>query len=94
MIENIIIINSSCTKRDIELVFNNEEVQFCTSTTYEQLLKEVGVYPSTTAARKANRVGLVPSGYTEYKASKTRRLFIWNPSEFPDYNHEKIIWEN
>lgn len=94
MIENIVIIGSKCTKRDLELIFGSEKVQYCSSTSYEQLMKELGVYPSTSAARKANRFGLIPSGYTEYKASRIHRIFIWNPDEFPDYNYKEVTWGN
>ena len=30
------------------------------------------------------------SSATEFKASKKVRVFIWNPDEYPDYEHTKL----
>ena len=50
--------------------------------TLEELMVEVGVYKSLSDARRAGREGEIPEGFTfEYKASKTRRLWIWNPKK-------------
>jgi hypothetical protein len=80
MIENIIIANSDWQQSDCETLFGNEEIFFAHSTEMSALLKDVGVYKSTSESRRAGRVGPVPVGFTtDYKASKTRRLWIWNP---------------
>jgi hypothetical protein len=81
MIENIVIKNSPWLESDIPTLFENEEVLYATSSELSALMKEVGVYKSTSEARRANRQGDIPIGYTEFKASKKVRLYIWNPSE-------------
>jgi hypothetical protein len=42
---------------------------------------ELGLYKSTSEARRANRVGDVPSGWTEMKGNKKTFIWIWNPDE-------------
>lgn len=82
MIENIVIKQSAWTDRDIELLFGDEDVHFTEATDLPSLLKEIGVFPSTSQARRAGRVGDIPTGFTHaFKASKKRRLWIWNPTE-------------
>ena len=81
-IENVIIKQSAWTERDIELLFEDEEVHFTDATDLSVLMKEMGIFKSTSQARQAGRFGPIPSGFTfEFKASKKRRLWIWNPSE-------------
>ena len=81
MIENIIVDNDNVLDSDKELIFGDEEVITTEVMSLPNLLHTLGVYKSTSQARKAGRVGDIPTGYTEYKASKKVRLFIWNPTE-------------
>ena len=60
---------------------NTEEVHFTDAQDLPNLLKELGVFPSTSEARRAGRTGPIPEGWTELKASKKRMLWIWNPTE-------------
>ncbi|MCK5615407.1 hypothetical protein KAR91_76800 [Candidatus Pacearchaeota archaeon] len=86
-IDNIIIKGSKWRESDIETLFgdlegNVEEVIFAESDEMGALMRELGVFPSANAARRAGREGPIPSGFTfEFKASKKRRLWIWNPTE-------------
>ncbi len=78
-VENVIISSSDLLPGDKELIFQNEEV-YCTETTdLPTLLVELGVYESKSKAKQTGRVGPIPNGYSELKASKVRRLYIWNP---------------
>lgn len=80
-IENVIIDGPHVKDRDHEIVFGKDKPVHRTATKdLPNLLKELGVFNSTGEARRAGRDGLVPSGYTELKASKKRRLYIWNPT--------------
>jgi len=86
-IENIIIKNSAWRDEDIATLFgdlegNVEEVTFAESDEMSALMRELGVFPSASKARQAGRQGPIPDGWTaEFKASKKRRLWIWNPTE-------------
>jgi len=81
-VENVIVSNEFVQERDIELLFGDEDVHFTQATDLSVLMKELGVFDSTSAARRAGRVGPIPTGFTfEFKASKKRRLWIWNPTE-------------
>ena len=88
---NVVIKSSKATKRDIEVVFNNEKICFAESLNLDCLCKDFGIYKSTSDARRAGREGRVPAGYSEIKASKKTTLFIWNPDEFPEYEYEVLI---
>jgi hypothetical protein len=81
IIENIVIQDSPWIASDIPTLFEDEEVFFSTSFELSSLMKELGVYKSTSEARRNNRKGEIPLGYTQYKASKKVILYIWNPSE-------------
>lgn len=79
---NVIVRNSAWTDRDIELLFDNEEIHFTDATDLSVLMKEMGIFKSTSDARRAGRVGPIPDGFTfEFKASKKVMLWIWNPTE-------------
>lgn len=78
-IENVVIKDSYWLESDIKVLFEDEDVYFADSTELSALMKETGVFPSSSKARNAGRHGEIPKGYTEYKASKKRRLYIWNP---------------
>lgn len=86
-IENIIIIGSAWRDSDIETLFGDldgdiEQVVFAESDELSALMRELEIFPSASAARRAGRIGPIPDGWTaEFKASKKRRLWIWNPTE-------------
>lgn len=85
-ISNVVVKSAPWTERDLELHFgdlegNIEEVHFTEAQDLPNLLKELGVFPSTSEARRAGRDGPIPEGWTELKASKKRMLWIWNPTE-------------
>ena len=62
--------------------FGDEQVFFAESDEMGALMRELGVFPSASAARRAGRQGPIPDGWTaEFKASKKRRIWIWNPTE-------------
>jgi hypothetical protein len=79
MIENILMAESDYNSDDIETIFGYELIHMSYASDLPNLLVEVGVYKTTSEARRAGRTGEIPKGYTELKASKTRRLYIWNP---------------
>jgi len=82
MIENIIITGSKWIERDAETLFGDEQVFFAESDELSALMRELGIFPSASAARRAGRHGPIPDGWTaEFKASKKRRIWIWNPTE-------------
>ena len=82
LVENIIITGSKWIESDVETLFGDEQVFFAESDEMGALMRELGVFPSASAARRAGRQGPIPAGWTaEFKASKKRRLWIWNPSE-------------
>lgn len=87
LIANVVIKNSAWREEDLAVLFgdlegNVEEVIFAESDELSALMRELEIFPSASAARRAGRVGPVPPGWTEnFKASKKRRLCIWNPTE-------------
>lgn len=78
---NVVIWNEFVKTTDKETLFSDEPVIFSKETELPNLLKEIGVYKSTSQARKAGRCGRVPDGWSVIKASKKVELFIWNPME-------------
>lgn len=76
---NIVVNQSDWTPRDIELLFSREPVEFVDNKPLPNLLAELGVYKSSTQARKAGRVGELPKGWSEIKASKKVTIWLWNP---------------
>ena len=87
MNENVVIKSSAWREEDIPALFgdmegNVEDVFYAESDELSALMRELGVYPSASVARRAGRVGDIPTGWTaEFKASKKRRIWIWNPTE-------------
>lgn len=77
---NIVIRNSPYTSRDIEILFENEEVRVFDDTDMSRLAVELGAFKSTSQARRSGRSGPIPKGWTEWKVSKKQRAWIWNPS--------------
>lgn len=81
-IENVIVKNSAWIEQDIKSLFGDEAVHFTEATCLSVLMKELGVFKSTSEARRAGRFGPIPEGFTfEFKASKKVMLWIWNPTE-------------
>ena len=80
-LENIVVKSSSWLDSDLLLLFEDEQVHFTDATDISALMKELGIYKSTSEARRAGRSGELPSGWTEYKASKKKTAWIWNPTE-------------
>lgn len=81
MVPNIVIENSKWTERDIQLLFQNEPVKFSSASDIQSLMVETGIYSSKSKAIKDGRAGEIPKGWTEYKANKKTRIWIWNPDE-------------
>lgn len=82
MIENVIVRSSAWRKEDIETLFGDEEVHITDAENLQTLMFELNVFGSKSAAMRAGRQGPIPEGFTfEFKASKRRRLWIWNPTE-------------
>lgn len=82
MIENIVVKSSAWCDSDIKTIFEDEDVLFTEAVDLPSLLVELEIFKSKSQARKAGRDGAIPDGYThEFKASKKRRLYIWNPTE-------------
>jgi hypothetical protein len=82
---NIIITDSKWDCSDFNLF--DEPIYFMTAKDLPNLLVKAGVYRSTSQARRAGRVGDVPKGWTELKASKKHTLWIWNPqTSVEDYD--------
>ena len=80
--ENIIIKSSKFLESDAENLFGDEDVFFAEANTMQHLMKELGVFKSVSEAQRAGRKGDIPTGFTDnFKASKKRRIWIWNPSE-------------
>lgn len=81
-IDNIVVKSSPWTEDDIATLFGDEEVHFTEATDLPGLLKEMGIFRSTSQARQAGRTGDIPTGFTDrFKASKKRMLWIWNPTK-------------
>ena len=81
MNENIIMLNEYVQSTDQQTLFGTEEVLHSITTDISALMVELGIYPTTSKARQAGRVGEVPPGWTVFKASKKVTLWIWNPTE-------------
>lgn len=78
---NLVVNGSRWTERDLQLIFNGEPVVFVDNIPIPNLLVHLGIFKSMSQARQAGRTGNIPSGYTEYKASRKVHLYIWNPSQ-------------
>lgn len=78
---NIVVKDSPWTASDLNTLFETEDIIFTEAKCMSNLMVELGVFPSTSKARAAGRFGAIPSGYTEFKASKKKRIWIWNPSD-------------
>lgn len=82
MTENIVVRSSAWQKSDMSTLFAGEEFQFTDATDLPSLMVELGIFKSKSQARQAGRTGDIPPGFTnDFKASKKRRLWIWNPTD-------------
>lgn len=79
--ENIVVTNNEWTNQDLSTLFVGENIHFTEAETIPDLMVELGIYKSKSQSRQAGREGDLPQGFTEFKASKKRRLWIWNPTE-------------
>jgi hypothetical protein len=83
---NVIIEGSKIEPGDADLLFGDgrstELYQTIAAQDLPQLLVKLGIYATTSDARRAGRTGPIPPGFTLMKASKqVRVLAIWNPTE-------------
>lgn len=82
IVENVIVNGPHVKDNDAELLFGDQPVHFTSAKDLPNLLKELGIFPSTSEAKRAGRDGPIPKGFTDaFKASKIRKLWIWNPTE-------------
>lgn len=61
--------------------FHGETIIYRDAPNLECLYRDLGIYKSSSEAKRAGRSGSIPTGYSELKASKTCFVFIWNPTE-------------
>lgn len=85
MTHNIIIKHSNWEDGDINLFFagvdeelTHDDIHFSDATTIEELMVELGHFPSNGQSRKAGRHGPIPVGFTKFKAGKKRWIWILN----------------
>ncbi|AAQ64353.1 hypothetical protein KVP40.0283 [Vibrio phage KVP40] len=79
---NIIVENGNILPTDQATLFADEEVLRVPGTfNLTDLVCHLGLYKSKSQARQANRVGEIPTGYTEFKGNKKTPLYVWNPTE-------------
>jgi len=82
MIENVVVKNSKWLESDLTTLFEDEEIHFTEHTDIPSLLVELGIFKSKSQSRQAGRQGEIEKGFTDnFKASKKRKLWIWNPNE-------------
>lgn len=81
VVENVVVSASEWTNQDLSTLFVDEDIHFTDAQTIPDLMVELGIYKSKSQSRQAGREGDLPQGFTEFKASKKRRLWIWNPTE-------------
>lgn len=78
---NIVMDTSNVLATDIRTLFGEEPIFWSRAKDLQTLMMECGIYKSKSQAMKAGRAGPIPSGWTVFRASKTKTLWIWNPSE-------------
>ena len=76
---NVIVKTNHLLDTDKETLFGEEDVHYCYHGMLPNLLVELGLYKSTSQARRSGRVGSIPKGWTEMKGNKRNKLWIWNP---------------
>lgn len=77
---NVVIKTSPYQERDLHTLFGDEDVIFKDVTDLPRLLADLGIFKSTTQARKAGHSGELPLGWSVL-GTKKKRVFLWNPSE-------------
>lgn len=78
---NIIVNNGFVQDTDRVTLFGDEEVLVVEPQSLTDLVITLGLFSSKSQARKANRVGEIPTGYSEFKGNKKTPLYVWNPTE-------------
>lgn len=85
---NIIIKSSAWQEGDDITMFadrhgdlHGEEVLYLDAPSLEVLYRDLGIYKSSSEAKRAGKGGPIPTGYSELKASKKCRVYMWNPTE-------------
>lgn len=78
---NIVIQNGFVQDSDLFTLFGLESIINSTAPNLETLMVELKIYQSKSKAIKDGRKGPIPLGFTEFKASKKKTIWIWNPSE-------------
>lgn len=78
---NIIIQNGNVQSNDAKCLFLDEPVINVQPQDIQSLLVSLGIYKSKSKALADGRSGLIPIGFTKFKANKKTTLWIWNPSE-------------
>lgn len=59
----------------------NEEIKYVDpTTTLTDLVYMLGLYKTKSEARRANRVGPIPTGWNVIKGNRKTPLYIWNPT--------------
>lgn len=81
MKDNVVIKGSDWIDSDLPTLFGDEEIHFSEAADVQSLMVELNIYKSKSESMRAGRQGPIPEGWTEFKASKKRRLFIWNPKD-------------
>lgn len=82
---NVVVKESAWQQQDIETLYGDwdgtvEKVTMVNNKPLPNLLVELGVFKSTSQARQAGRTGDIPTGWTQFKASRKVTLWIWNPT--------------
>ncbi|CAM0061813.1 hypothetical protein VPHF86_0259 [Vibrio phage F86] len=78
---NIIVNNGFVQASDKETLFGDEDVMIVEPMSLTDLVCQLGLFKSKSQARQSNRVGDIPSGYSEFKGNKKTPLYVWNPTE-------------
>ncbi|CAL9991826.1 hypothetical protein VPHD479_0329 [Vibrio phage D479] len=79
---NIVVDNEFVQPTDAPTLFDDVPLTIIpASFTMTDLVVELGLFKSKSQARKAGRVGPIPTGWSELKGNKKTFLFVWNPTE-------------
>lgn len=65
--------------KSLETWQKEDPIHYSQAEDLQALMLEVGAYKTKSEAMRAGRSGPIPKGYSEYKASKKIRLWLWNP---------------
>lgn len=77
-------VSGSCIEpTDVDVIFGGEPYEIVEARDLPGLLVALGIYKTTSDARRAGRSGPIPPGLTQMRASKTvPDLWIWNPTAY------------